>query len=153
MNEVEKFDECSNGALRKATRHVGLLFDDTIRVCGLRASQRILLDQVAVLQHPTIKQLATALVMDRSALGHTLQPLVRTGLVRLAVHETDRRSKRVSLTSLGKAKLEGSRTLWGVAQSRFVVALGKEKAQQLRDILDVVASPSFADAFRGFRPD
>jgi DNA-binding MarR family transcriptional regulator len=40
---------------------------------------------------PTIGELAKALVMDRSSLGHTLRPLERDGLIAFEQSTEDRR--------------------------------------------------------------
>ena len=57
-------------------------------------------------------ELAHAMVMDRSALGHNLRPLERDGLIALQESEEDRRRRHVVLTPMGKAKLRDAlRTL------------------------------------------
>ncbi len=139
---------CNNSCLRKATRHIGQLFDDVIKPSGLKATQFGLLAHIKAMSAPTMKMLADALVMDLSALGHTLKPLVRDGYVELTPDEADRRSKRVRLTPLGEAKTSETAGLWQVAQRRFDEALGAEKAAHLREVLDFVASDEFNQAFR-----
>ena len=139
---------CNNSCLRKATRHIGQLFDDIIKPSGLKATQFGLLAHIKAMGAPTMKMLAEVLVMDLSALGHTLKPLVRDGFVELTPDEEDRRSKRVRLTELGEAKTGETADLWQIAQRRFDEALGAEKAEQLREVLDFVASDEFNQAFR-----
>lgn len=142
---------CNNAELRKATRHIGQLFDDVVEPRGLRAAQHALLAQIRSMERPTMKELATALVMDLSALGHTLEPLSRDGYVRLTLNDQDRRSKRVSLTPAGTAKLRRSSRLWQAAQMRFEKAMGCERARELRETLSLVASERFGEAFRRSR--
>lgn len=139
---------CNNSALRKATRHLGQLFDDVIKPSGLRATQFGLLAHIKAMDAPTMKMLSEELVMDLSALGHTLKPLVRDGYVALIPDENDRRSKRVRLTPAGDTKAVETAELWQMAQRRFDEALGGEKAAQLRDVLQTVASDTFNEAFR-----
>jgi DNA-binding MarR family transcriptional regulator len=145
-------NQCNNAVLRKATRHLGQLFDDVIEPSGLRAAQHGILNHVRMLEGPTMKALAKALVMDLSALGHTLKPLTRDGYVVLVPDEEDRRAKRVFLTTRGEAKLDETKKLWRVAQSRVETVLGARTAAQLRDLLAVVASDAFGDAFRAAKP-
>jgi DNA-binding MarR family transcriptional regulator len=133
--------------MRKATRRVGQLFDDALRPCGLKATQHALLTQIRHLEAPTIKQLADELVMDLSALGHTLKPLERDGYIALVGDPRDRRRKRVSLTPDGVAKLDEASRHWRVAQSRFDAAFGPRKAEKLRKALNLVASEAFGEAF------
>jgi DNA-binding MarR family transcriptional regulator len=138
---------CSNGVLRKATRRLGQLFDDVMEPSGLRATQFGLLSQIKELNAPTIKQLADDLVMDLSALGHTLKPLARDGYIVLTPDPRDRRAKRVTLTPAGAAKVAQTETLWRIAQTRFEAAFGLRKAEKLRKALSLLASEDFSEAF------
>ncbi|MDH4442337.1 MAG: MarR family winged helix-turn-helix transcriptional regulator, partial [Rhizobium sp.] len=78
---------CTNSAIRRATRQLGQLYDDAMGDAGLKGTQFSLMSQIAVLGNPTQKTLAEAMVMDLSALGHTLKPLIRDGLVILMPDE------------------------------------------------------------------
>lgn len=138
---------CNGTALRRATRRVSQLYDDVLAPCGLRSTQHSLLSQIERAGSPTMAELADALVMDRSALGHTLKPLERDGLVALVPNPADRRSRLVTLTEAGWAKLAESRRLWSEAQSRFEATFGAGKAIELRRTLDAIAAPDFASAF------
>ena len=139
--------DCSNTGLRKATRRLGQLFDDVLEPSALKATQHSLLAHIAALEAPTMKMLAGSLVMDLSALGHTLKPLERDGFVTLARDKRDKRSKRVTLTTAGKVKLEEATELWRLAQGRFEAAFGPRKAQKLRKALNLLASEDFDEAF------
>jgi len=139
---------CNNNELRKATRHLGQLFDDVIAPSGLRAAQQGLLFYAKAMARPTMKELARALVMDLSALGHTLKPLVRDGFLRLERDERDARAKRVVLTDKGERMLAETLHLWQIAQARVETALGPDKALALREMLAIVASEEFGTAFR-----
>jgi len=59
--------------------------------------------------------LAVAMIMDRSTLGHNLRPLVRDGLLRLRTARDDRRKRYVLLTRKGFAVLQQGRRLWECA--------------------------------------
>jgi len=138
---------CNGTALRKATRRVSQLYDAILAPCGLRSTQRSILMQIARLKAPTMGALAAAMVLDRSALAHNLKPLERDGLVAVVADPEDRRSRLVTLTKRGDAKLSESMSLWRDAQARFEKAFGAGKAQALRRTLAVVASEDFAEAF------
>ena len=143
---------CNNNALRKASRNLGNLFDDVVAPSGLRAAQFGILFHVDALTAPTMKALARELVMDLSALGHTLKPLIRDGFVELQPNAEDRRSKLVVLTALGNKKLSETIKLWREAQSRVETVLGAEPALRLREMLMTMASEEFAAAFRNAKP-
>ncbi len=139
---------CNGTALRKATRRVSQLYDAVLASCGLRSTQRSILIQIARAGAPTMGDLAAALVLDRSALAHNLKPLERDGLVAVAVDPRDKRSRLVTLTKRGEAKLGESMSLWQEAQSRFETAFRAGNAVALRRSLALIASEEFANAFR-----
>ena len=143
---------CNNIELRRATRQIGQLFDDVVAVNGLRAAQLGLLYQISEMNGPTMKELAKALVMDLSALGHTLKPLVRDGYVSLEQCGKDGRVKHVFLTDPGKTKYADGMKLWHTAQGRLEAVMGVSEARQLREVLAMIASDQFAKAFRDASP-
>ena len=104
---------CNATALRKASRRLSQLYDDALAPSGLRGTQFAILAEVAGRgsDPPTMAELAAALVVDRSALGHNLRPLERDGLVALRTDAQDRRRRHVVLTGRGAAKLPCTRTL------------------------------------------
>ncbi len=138
---------CNGTALRKATRRVSQLYDVVLAPCGLRSTQRSILAQIERENAPTMSDLAAALVLDLSALGHNLKPLERDGLVTILVDRADKRSRRVTLTKRGIARLEESTSLWQEAQARFEVAFGAEESVALRRSLALIASEEFTAAF------
>jgi DNA-binding MarR family transcriptional regulator len=134
---------CNNTALRKATRRVSQLYDSILAPTGLRSTQRSILLHIAGFGSPTIGELAVALVLDRSALGHNLKPLERDGLLVLDVDAHDRRSRRARLTKKGENKLHQTAALWEIAQARFETKFGVEKARALRAALALIAAEDF----------
>lgn len=138
---------CTSSAVRRAARQLGQLYDDAMGETGLRGTQFSLLSQIAHSGEPTQKVLAEAMVMDLSALGHTLKPLIREGLVELVPDLKDRRAKRVRLTAAGAKRQSDMVANWRVAQIRFDAVFGKEKSEELRRTLALIASPDFAKAF------
>ncbi|MCL6706713.1 MarR family winged helix-turn-helix transcriptional regulator [Pseudomonas sp. R2.Fl] len=139
---------CTNSAVRRAARQLGQLYDDVIEPIGLKGTQFGLLSQIDAVGEPTLKQLAEALVMDQSALGHTLKPLIRDGYVELVPDEHDKRAKRARLTAKGKATQRQGVVLWQDAQSRFDRVFGDAESRDLKLALAHIASPEFARAFR-----
>lgn len=120
---------------------------DELAASGLRTTQHSLLAQIDKMNGPTLRVLATELVMDLSALGHTLKPLIRDTYIILVPDKDDRRVKHVTLTKSGKSKLKHSK-LWARAQQRFEAVFGDERAVQLRDVLDELSSETFRQAFK-----
>ncbi|MBB3591653.1 DNA-binding MarR family transcriptional regulator [Rhizobium sp. BK529] len=152
MNERTKSFEgwqvCSNSALKRATRQLGQLYDDLIDASGLRGTQYTLMTQIHMNSGSSLKVLAESMVMDLSALGHTLKPLIRDGMVELVPDGKDRRVKRVKLTEAGIEKWQEATRLWREAHERFERLFGEEQAKALRDTLNLIASKDFAGRFR-----
>ena len=151
-SSVQPLTPCNNSELRKAARNLGQLFDDVVGGSGMRSSQLGLLFQIEATRGPTMKALAKIIVMDLSALGHTLKPLVRDGYVTLVADERDGRVKRVFLTEAGKAKTAEGLDLWRVAQGRVEAVLGSDTALALRQALAMIASDQFTQAFHEAEP-
>jgi DNA-binding MarR family transcriptional regulator len=143
---------CSGTTLRKAARRVSLLYDGVIAGAGLRSTQMAVLIHVARHGQPTMGELATYLVLDRSALSDNLKPLIRDGLVEVRPCEMDKRGRRVSLTEEGYAKLSGAMDLWRIAQSRFEEAFGADEADALRSALHRITDDGFLSAFEDALP-
>lgn len=142
---------CTGSAIRRASRQLGQLYDDALAPSGLRNTQYALLSQISLSGEPALRVLAEALVMDLSALGRTLKPLERDGLLELVPDEHDRRVKRARLTPLGKHKQQEASALWEAAQARFDEIIGAGDSAAMRDAMGVIASPAFAQAFAAKR--
>jgi DNA-binding MarR family transcriptional regulator len=137
---------CNATALRKASRKVTQLYDDALTGTGLRSTQLAILVEVSRLSQkpPTMAELAESLVIERSALGHTLRPLEREGLIALQEGE-DRRQRHVVLTPKGKAKCREGVRAWRIAQDRFEEVFGSAEASALRStLLDVAYNDRLA---------
>jgi len=136
---------CHATSLRKATRRISQLYDAVLAPCGLRCTQRSILIQIARHQAPALTELATILVIDRSALAQNLKPLEREGLIAVSVDPDDKRSRLVKLTQAGLDKLLESQALWEQAQQCFEKSLGPEQACELRELLARIAVLDYGD--------
>ena len=110
---------CNYATLRRPTRKLGQFYDDMIAPSGLKATQQGLLYQIHIGDEPTMGAIAAALIMDLSALGHTLKPLIRDGYVETFADQDDRRIKRVRLTPQGLIKLDEAMKLWEPRPAAF----------------------------------
>jgi DNA-binding MarR family transcriptional regulator len=132
---------CFGTAIRKASRHLAQLYDTALGPSGLRSTQFTILAEIYMRSKapPSMAELAHALVMDRSALGHNLRPLERDGFIALQESDTDLRRRHVVLTAKGKAKFREARRLWQQAQDRFSEVFGESAAAKLRATLLSIA--------------
>jgi DNA-binding MarR family transcriptional regulator len=126
---------CNCLAIRQAARQITQLYDAEMAETGLRTTQYSVLARLARVGPMTQQELAEALVMDRSTLGHNLRPLERDGFVAIAVDREDRRARRLELTPAGKEKVKSAQAAWKRAQERFDSRYGETEAAQLRQLL------------------
>jgi DNA-binding MarR family transcriptional regulator len=128
---------CFATAMRKASRRLSQLYDEVLEPSGLRTTQFAILSELErrAKAPPTMRELADAMVMDRSALGHNLRPLERDGLIALEEGEDDRRQRHVVMTAHGQVKRREAKRLWQTAQDRFDEVFGKDAAADLRATL------------------
>ena len=123
---------------------MGQIYDEAFVECGLKATQYSLLSQIARSGQPKMRELAQALVMDLSALGHTLKPLVRDGCGELQGDGNDRRCRRVLLTPAGQKKYEQTRRVAERVSQIFDQTFGVQETLKLRQAMDFIASEGFA---------
>ncbi|MEU1371849.1 MarR family winged helix-turn-helix transcriptional regulator [Streptomyces sp. NPDC005803] len=133
--------ECNVTAVRKASRRLTQLYDEALRPVGLRSTQYSILAELAenAGNPPTVRQLADSLIMDRSALGHALRPLVRDELLALEKGPADRRSRLITVTPKGRDLFRQAQLSWQEIQDRIAGVLGEEQAESLRTALLAVA--------------
>ena len=105
-------DTCVCLHLQRAARAVARRFDDVLRPSGLTNGQFSLLISLNRPQPPTVGNVAALLAMDRTTLTACLKPLARRGLLTVAIDDSDRRSRRLILTSAGRAVLVMALPLW-----------------------------------------
>ncbi|HZQ59766.1 MAG TPA: MarR family winged helix-turn-helix transcriptional regulator [Casimicrobiaceae bacterium] len=133
-NSGSSSDVCACGRLRRATRSITQLYDDAMAPSRLRVSQFALLRTLSREGAKPITALAAALLLDRTALSRTLQPLVERHLVAITSGD-DARMRTVSLTQAGKRTLRDARPHWEHAQRAVAARLGATRLQDLIDTL------------------
>ena len=141
------FSSCCNTAVRRASRRLAQLYDEVLAPCGLRSTQATLLGFIAQSNGATMSELADRLIMNLSALGQTLKPLIRDRLVDSRPDPTDRRIRRVKLTAKGRAKIREADRLWQIAQHSFNDAFGVAEADSLRQALSRIHRADFTRLF------
>ena len=144
FKEVARLGQsCPLGHLRRATRVMEHIFDETLRPSGLRGSQLAVLAVTALIGPTNISSLAERLVMDRTTLTRSLKPLEGQGLIKIATGE-DRRTREVSLTARGERVMAQVMPLWESAQKLVIEELGNRWHRKLLENLsevDSLASP------------
>lgn len=129
---------CTCGSLRRASRRISQFYDAALAPIGIKSTQYSILTEIergSSRGELTMCELAAAMVMDRSTLGHNLRPLQREDLLILRLSPRDRRKRHVELTRKGRALLLRARRLWRRAEARFEKIFGKQPAADLRSVL------------------
>jgi len=121
---------CTCGRLRRAARALTQLYDDLMAPSGLRVTQFSLLRTLSTRGTARMSDLARTLLLDRTALSRTLDPLVERGLVAIAPGR-DARTREVSLTSGGARAIRNATPHWKRAQAQVVARIGSAKLDAL----------------------
>ena len=122
---LDSFRECTCFNLRKGMRVVTQLFDNAMRSINLRGTQYTLLVLVLALGPISVSKLAEEMVTDRTTLSRNLEPMRRSGLIKIGRGE-DRRTRIVKITDSGRKKLEEAYPIWQKTQEDLKTKLGLE---------------------------
>jgi len=116
---------CACMALRKAARALTRLYDDQLSPRDMTTTQFAILGTLDRRGDLPLTELATLLVMDRTTLYRTIEPVERRGWV--SIGPGPGRSKIARLTDEGRAVLRSGREDWAVAQERVLGDLPQEE--------------------------
>jgi DNA-binding MarR family transcriptional regulator len=129
---VEVRDTCLCLHLQRAARAVARRFDAALRPLGLTSGQFSLLMSLNRREPPNIGSVSALLAMDRTTLTANLKPLERRGLVRVAVDDTDKRTRRLTLTAAGRALLTAAIPVWRHTHAVLDGLLPRSNPEELR---------------------
>ncbi len=125
--------------VQRAARALARHFDDALRPAGLTHGQYSLLVALNQDEPPIMSEIAAALAMDRTTLTANLKPLERRGLMKIAVDQKDKRSRRLIITSKGRATLKAAFPIWKAAHAVLDNAVGITRVDRLRADLRAIA--------------
>ncbi len=142
---------CACGRLRRATRALTQLYDDAMAPSGLRITQFSLVRTLVRDGPVRISDLAARLLLDRTALSRTLEPLVEHGWVDVSTGR-DARTRIACITRAGKAAFAGAEPHWKRAQAQVARTLGADRLEVLIGVLGELEA-LHPDARANVRPD
>jgi DNA-binding MarR family transcriptional regulator len=125
-------DTCLCLHAQRAARALARRFDAALRPTGLTNGQFSLLMALNRPGPVGMQPVATLLAMDRTTLTAALKPLVRDGLVELAVDSADRRGRLLCLTAQGEAALAAALPIWRRLHATIEAGLPASGAEVLR---------------------
>lgn len=117
---------CACARLRRASRALTRLYDDAMASSGLRVTQYSLLRTLERRGTACLSDLAEELLLDRTALARTLDPLAARGLVALASGR-DARTREATLTAAGEKALRAALPQWRRVQAQVAATLGSTR--------------------------
>jgi DNA-binding MarR family transcriptional regulator len=142
MRMTTSLDQCNCFATRQAARYVTRLYERHLAGAEVTSAQFSILVLLAEQRGVTMKELATALVMDRTTLLRALKPLQRDGLVNSQRSEGDPRQFILGLSAAGERRFKEATRLWKKAQAEFESEVGPARAARLRSELIALAHPT-----------
>jgi DNA-binding MarR family transcriptional regulator len=141
---------CTCGRLRRAARSLTQLYDDAMAPSELRITQFSLLRTLVREGPKRIGDLASLLLLDRTAMSRNLEPLLARGLVSLTTGR-DARTRVAAITRKGKVAFADAEPHWRRAQAAVARMVGRERLDALIDVLGELETlhPALAHDSRG----
>ena len=139
--DVDGVTPCYGASVRRASRILTRIYDETLAPSGLNLTQFSIAHQLVLRGSATISELATWMDTDKTAMGRNLLPMERQRYISLRKGE-DRRSRQVALTPSGLSHYQKAFPLWKQAQKSVEKMLGKSQAAVMRSLLHQVAANS-----------
>lgn len=120
---------------QRAARALARRFDEALRPLNLTNGQFSLMMALNRPEPPPIGPVANLLAMDRTTLTAALKPLERRGLVTVTSNPSDKRSRRLALTSEGIALLASAVPIWQRTHDAVEAGLPGSDPDRLRQDL------------------
>lgn len=133
MDYIIQFCACAN--LRKAARSVTQAYEKKMEPTGLKVTQYYMLVNIARHDKISISNLGDIMLLDQSTVTRNVNVLKNSGYVDIARDISDSRTKSVSITDIGLAKLEEATPIWLQIQGKIEKEIGQEKYQDLLETL------------------
>jgi DNA-binding MarR family transcriptional regulator len=126
--------DCLCLASRRASRAITRRFDRLLRPHGIRATQFSILVMLVERGPTTIGELAEALGIERTTLTRNLAVVEEQGWVKIAIGDTDGRSRVVKATAKGRKAVINALPAWRRAQAAASAAVGSSGLAALRTL-------------------
>ncbi len=126
---------CHSAQLRRATRRISAIYDEGFAPLGINVAQYSLLRTVRDKAEASMTELGRMLELDRSTIGRNVRVLSKHGLLETRRGKDDQRASCIALTPQGTELLKTAAVAWNRGQKTMEERLGKERLEQLRDLL------------------
>ena len=125
--------------VQRAARALARRFDEVFRPLDLTHGQFSLLMSLNRPEPPSIGSVAGLLAMDRTTLTANLKPLERRGLVKVSIDKEDKRSRRLTITSIGRTLLAKAFPVWMRTHAEIERLIPRSSPDELRAALRALA--------------
>lgn len=127
---------CSN--LRKTTRVVTHLYDKFLSSTGLKITQYSMMVNIANHKDISISELGEAMLLDQTTVTRNVNILKKSGFVKITKSTNDSRTRIITVTELGFAKLKEAYPIWLKIQEKIVADIGEERYKNLLETLEEI---------------
>ena len=121
---------CYCATLRQAARSLTALYDERLKVCGIRVTQFTILQVLALQPGARITEMVEWLAIDQTTLTRNLALLEERRLVEVVDRPTGR-EKCWGLTRAGRAKFAESKPVWQAAQREVEQRFGEQRTRSV----------------------
>lgn len=129
---------CTCFKLRRLSRQITQLYDDSLRPTGLRITQFSLLSILRKEGSMPVVKLANGLGSDPTSISRALRPLMLKKFVEIN-SGSDKRSKLVCITNEGVRKLLEADLYWHDAQEKVSKSFGAEQLLKLENEVELLS--------------
>src|SRR5271156_5694347 len=130
---------CYCATLRQAARAVTAMYEELLAEGGVHATQCTALQILESVPNLTTTELAEAIGIDQTTATRTLALIRKNGFA-IDAPGDDRRQRRWTLTSKGRAQVRKLKPVWEAAQEAFENRLGRAEAAALKSAAYLAAS-------------
>jgi DNA-binding MarR family transcriptional regulator len=124
---------CNCFASRQAARVISKLYESHLASASITSTQFSILAMLEYRRTATMKDMSSALAMERTSIIRALQPMERGGLIQ--VDQGAFRKHHIALTESGREKLAQAIPAWMRAQQEFEDRFGRDFAETMRNVL------------------
>ena len=130
-------DACILRHVSRVSRAVVAAYDPALAPFGLTGHQFNLMMTLGNMGPMTVGALAEVLGMDASGIPRAIRPLADDGMIAVE-RGADRRQRLLSLTAIGRRRLDDATPAWARVQSQLVDSIGASRWTYLMAELRVV---------------
>src|SRR5690625_665532 len=136
LDHIIQFCACAN--LRKEARQITQAYEKQMQSTGLKVTQYYMLVNIVRHKEISVSELGEMMLLDQTTITRNVNLLKKSGYVNMTIDKNDSRTKSISITSSGLAKLEEATPIWLQLQGKVENGIGKKKYNDLLETLSTL---------------